>query len=300
MLRIQQAVVVVVVLAGGAVAACKRSAPADSVFDVDQVTKLKAAVASTERPPQEVARDGWRHPVETLTFFGLRDDQKVIELWPGGGWYTAILAPVLAAKGSLTVTSPAAKPGADASVELARAAQKYAERLAARPDVFGRVQVRTVDAPGAISLGPDGSADLVVTFRNFHNWVKAGITADVLSASFRVLKPGGVLGVEEHRAAGRAETDRFSDGKVVAKSIEKIEETGYVPEGYVIDLARKAGFTLEARSEINSNPRDTRDWPKGVWTLPPTLRLGEQDRAKYQQIGESDRMTLRFRKPREQ
>lgn len=291
---------VVLALAGSALAGCKRAAPpavATGSFDVDQATKLKAAIASPERPPQEVARDDWRHPLQTLTFFELRDDQKVIELAPGSGWYTAILAPLLVAKGSLAVVTPAARGAADGGVEMARAAQKYTERLAAKPAVFGKVQVRTIDSPASISLGPDGSADLVVTFRNFHNWVKAGIAADLLSASFRVLKSGGVLGIEEHRAAGRAETNRFSDPKIVATTVVKIGETGYVPEGYVIELARKAGFTLEARSEINANPRDTRDWPKGVWTLPPTLRLGEQDRAKYQQIGESDRMTLRFRKP---
>jgi predicted methyltransferase/ABC-type nitrate/sulfonate/bicarbonate transport system substrate-binding protein len=267
-----------------------RKIPVDEiVFDVDQATALRTAVASPERPAAETARDRWRHPTETLSFFGARNDQTVVELWPGTGWYTAILAPFLADKGALTVVNPESKPPADAGAPEALLAKKYADRLAASPGVFGKVQVRSVNPATSFSLGADGSADVVVTFRNFHNWVKAEITPKVLAAAFRVLKRGGVLGIEEHRAAP-GETD---DTRVV----QKIDDTGYVPEAYVIDLARQAGFTIEDRSEINGNPLDTKDWPKGVWTLPPTLRLGDQDRAKYESIGESDRMTLRFRKP---
>jgi predicted methyltransferase/ABC-type nitrate/sulfonate/bicarbonate transport system substrate-binding protein len=270
-----------------------RRIPVDEiVFDVDQAAALQAAVASPERPAAEAARDRWRHPAETLAFFGIRNDQNVVELWPGSGWYTAILAPLLADNGSLSVTNPeptrAADAGAAATAE-ALFAKKYADRLAASPGVFGKVHARSVNPGSDFSLGPDGSADAVVTFRNFHNWVKAGITPNVLSAAFRVLKPGGVLGIEEHRAAP-GETDP-------AGVVQRIGDSGYVPETYVIDLARQAGFALEDRSEVNGNPLDTKDWPKGVWTLPPTLRLGAQDRAKYQAIGESDRMTLRFRKP---
>ena len=271
-----------------------RKIPVDEiVFDVDQAAALQAAVASPERPAAEAARDRWRHPAETLAFFGIRNDQNVVELWPGTGWYTAILAPFLADKGTLTAISPEPKPAANVDGGAAAAAEalfakKYADRLAASPGVFGKVGAHSVNPAGDFSLGPDGSADAVVTFRNFHNWVKAGITPNVLSAAFRVLKQGGVLGIEEHRAAP-GETDP-------ARVVQKIGDTGYVPEAYVIDLARQAGFTLEGRSEINGNPLDTKDWPKGVWTLPPTFRLGDQDRAKYQAIGESDRMTLRFRK----
>ena len=199
---------------------------------------------------------------------------------------------MLADKGTLTAISPEPTTVADAGAAAAPEAlfvKKYTDRLAASPGVFGKVRARSVNPSGEFSLGPDGSADAVVTFRNFHNWVKAGITPNVLAAAFRVLKPGGVLGIEEHRAAP-GETD-------AARVVQKIGDTGYVPEAYVIELARRAGFTLEDRSEVNANPLDTKDWPKGVWTLPPTLRLGDQDRAKYQAIGESDRMTLRFRKP---
>jgi predicted methyltransferase/ABC-type nitrate/sulfonate/bicarbonate transport system substrate-binding protein len=274
-----------------------RKIPVDEiVFDVDQAAALQAAVASPERPAVETARDRWRHPAETLAFFGIRNDQNVVELWPGTGWYTAILAPFLAEKGALTAVSPEPKPAVDGGAAAVTAAKleatfakKYTDRLAASPAAFGKVRARVVDPETAFSLGPDGSADAVVTFRNFHNWVKSGITPSVLSAAFRVLKRGGVFGIEEHRAVP-GETDP-------ARTLQKIDDTGYVPEAYVIELARQAGFTLEERSEVNGNPLDTKDWPKGVWTLPPTFRLGDQDRAKYQAIGESDRMTLRFRKP---
>jgi len=261
------------------------------VFDVDQAAALRTAIASPERPAAEIARDRWRHPAETLGFFGIRGNQNVVELWPGTGWYTAILAPLVAEKGTLTVISPEVKPeadgGAGAVAELLT--KKYSERLAASPAVYGKVRAHAIDTATDFSLGPDESADAVVTFRNFHNWVKAGIAARVLEAAFRVLKPGGVFGVEEHRAAAADAT--------VEDVVHKIDETGYVPEAYVIALATKVGFSLDGRSEANANPLDTKDWPKGVWTLPPTLKLGDQDRAKYQAIGESDRMTLRFRKP---
>ena len=273
----------------GSGVACGGSAPpasapvAPTASDVapplDPATDAKhgAAIASSDRPAAETARDKWRHPAETLEFFGIRDSMTVVELWPGAGWYTAILAPLLADKGKLVVTNTDPNgPG--------ESAKSYAARLASKPNDFGKVDVKIINAPADISLGADGSADAVVTFRNFHNWVRDGIADKVLAASFRVLKPGGIFGVEEHRAKPDADP-------------AKIGDTGYVPEAMVIDLAKKAGFRLEARSEINANPNDTKDWPKGVWTLPPVLRLGDQDRAKYEAVGESDRMTLRFRKP---
>jgi predicted methyltransferase len=265
-------------LAAGPAANVTAVAGADPNTDA----KLRSAIASSDRPADEVARDQYRHPRDTLEFFGLRDDMTVVELWPGGGWYTALLAPLLAEKGKLVVTNmDPSGPADDHSAEMAR---QYAARLAAKPNVFGKVEVRVLHPPSDVTLGPDGSADAVLTFRNFHNWVGAGIADKVLAAAFRVLKPGGILGVEEHRAKADADPTKAGD-------------TGYVPEAFVIDLAQKAGFKLEDRSEINANPKDTKDWPKGVWTLPPVLRLGDQDRAKYEAIGESDRMTLRFRKP---
>jgi predicted methyltransferase len=146
------------------------------------------------------------------------------------------------------------------------------------------VRTATFEPPTAIDLGPDGSADLVLTFRNTHGWVRDGVAESVFGAAFRVLKPGGILGVTQHRA--REGADPVESAK-----------TGYVPEAHVVALAEAAGFELEERSEINANAKDTKDYPEGVWTLPPTLRLGEQDRERYLAIGESDRMTLRFRKP---
>ncbi|HEX3771614.1 MAG TPA: methyltransferase domain-containing protein [Polyangiaceae bacterium] len=275
------ALVALAACGGAASTAGAPTAPAvgDGAAAVDPATdaRLRASIASAARPPAEVARDKYRHPAETLEFFGLRPDMTVVELWPGNGWYTAILAPFLQDKGKLVATNmdPNGK---------AESAKTYAARLAGDPKDFGKVEVKVIHPPDDLALGADGSADAVLTFRNFHNWIRDGIADKVLAASFRVLKPGGVFGVEEHRAKPDADP-------------AKIGDTGYVPEAMVIDLAQKAGFRLEARSEVNANPNDTKDYPKGVWTLPPVLRLGDQDRAKYEAIGESDRMTLRFRKP---
>ena len=263
---------------GSPAAASADAPPPDPGTDA----KLRAAIASTDRPTEETARDKWRHPLETLEFFGVREDMTVLELWPGGGWYTSILAPVVADKGKLVVTNMDANgPPDDHATQMAK---QYAARLASKPTAFGKVEVRVIHPAEELTFGSDGSVDAVLTFRNFHNWIRDGIAGKVLSSAFRVLKPGGVFGVEEHRA-------KVGDDPI------KAGDTGYVPEAFVIELAQKAGFRLEGRSEINANPKDTKDWPKGVWTLPPVLRLGEQDRAKYEAVGESDRMTLRFRKP---
>jgi len=242
---------------------------------------IRGPARSEARTEKERARDGARHPLETLTFFGLRADAHVVELWPGGGWYTAILAPYLRDRGQLAVThfDPAGAPESEDTQE----AKATLARLDRSPDAFDKV-VRLPIAPPRISLGPDGSADIVVTFRNVHNWITAGYDAQVFQAIARVLKPGGILGVEEHRAVGDS-TDK------------QIGDTGYVPEARVVRLAEAAGLVLEARAEINANPRDTRDHPNGVWSLPPTFAGKDVDRDKFAAIGESDRMTLRFRKP---
>ncbi len=239
---------------------------------------LAAAIAGAQRSEDNRARDQYRHPQETLEFFGIQPDMRVVEIRPGGGWYTEILAPYLRGQGHLV----AAIPSAEGS--RAHYRQRFLDMQAARPDVFGEVEVATFDPPDAIDLGPDGSADMVVTFRNTHNMVNDGGAEEAYAAFFRVLRPGGVLGVVQHRAA---------EGADAQESAEK----GYVPEAYVIQIAEAAGFTLEERSDINANPNDTRDYEEGVWTLPPVLRLEDQDRERYLGIGESDRMTLRFRKP---
>jgi predicted methyltransferase len=243
--------------------------------------KLQQSLAGAQRTDKEKARDVYRHPRETLGFFGLRDDMTVVEIDPGGGWYTAVLAPVLRDRGKLVVAG--GDPGGDPKSEGTKFAQTLQARFQATPGVFDKVQYVVMSG---FSFGPPESADMVVTFRNFHNWVGDPVMDKVLSASFAVLKHGGVLGLTDHRA----KPGTAPDAKVIGDS-------GYAPEDYVVATLEKAGFKLAARSEVNANPKDTKDYPKGVWTLPPTYELGDVDHAKYEAIGESDRMTLRFVKP---
>jgi predicted methyltransferase len=247
--------------------------------------ELAAAIAGPQRSAENRARDVWRHPGETLSFFGIRPEMTVVEISPGGGWYTEILAPYLRDKGKLYAAAyPREVPGEFADY-YRKSREAYDAKLAAAPAVYDRVVVTDFLVPSRLEMAPAGSADLVLTFRNIHNWVDAEQgERKVMEAAFRALKPGGVLGIVEHR------TD-----KPVTR--EQMANLGYMPEAEVIAAAEAAGFRLEEKSEINANPKDTHDHPKGVWTLPPSLDLGEQDREKYLAIGESDRMTLRFRKP---
>jgi predicted methyltransferase len=239
---------------------------------------LVAAVSEPGRTATFVARDKVRHPVEELTFFGLKPNMTVVELWPGGGYWTEILGPYLAKHGTYYVALETTKDD-----ESTQSVAHWRARIAAEKDRIGTLH-ETGLGGGHFDIAPPGSADLVLTFRNFHNWMDEGDVDQVLAAIFKALKPGGVLGIEDHR--GRA--DRPQDPK--AKS-------GYVREDYAIDLAKKAGFVLDGKSEIDANPRDTKDWVGGVWTLPPTLSQGEKDRAKYQAVGEADNFVLKFRKP---
>ncbi len=242
----------------------------------DGTTTLQTILTSSHRSEQNRLRDKYRHPTQTLEFFGLRPNMTVVELWPGGGWYTEILAPFLAPKGQLIVTNlvkSASKP-----------ALAFQEKLAANPEVFGKVKVAQINPPNELTLAPDNSVDIVVTFRNIHNWVKAGYAEQVYAAAYKALKPGGILGVEEHRG-------------LRGISLQESIKTGYMSEDEVIAAVEKAGFKLVSKSEINANPKDTKDYPGGVWTLPPTLSQGQNDRQRFLTIGESDRMTLKFIKP---
>ena len=237
---------------------------------------IAAAVAAPTRSPANTPRDTWRHPAETLAFFGVKPGDTVVELWPGGGWYTEILAPLTkAGGGTLYVAAPWERG-------LGRVKAKQAENA----DVYGAVKLAEFPNAGANPKVPDGSADVVLTFRNVHNWRFDGTdnTANAFKQIFAMLKPGGTLGVVEHRL------DESDDSA-------KEEKSGYMKKSSIVAFAEAAGFRLAGESEINANPKDTKDYPKGVWTLPPNLTEGEKDRAKYVAIGESDRMTLKFVKP---
>jgi len=248
---------------------------------------LAEAVAGAWRAPSDRARDPYRHPQQSLAFWGLKPGQTVVEFWPGAGWYTDIIAPFVAATGGHYYAVELESPGAEGR-ELAEALRT---RLATDKRLYGDVKFTDFGA-GSGPVAPAGSADLVLFLRNIHNWMAAGLAEKAFRDAYAALKPGGVLGVEEHRADPAATPD------VMAAS-------GYVPQALVIQLAREAGFQQAAASEINANPKDDRNHPFGVWTLPPVRRsapAGEPpnpnfDHARYDAIGESDRMTLRFVKP---
>lgn len=267
-------------------AGCSTSAPvltrATQVSSVD-TTALLAAIDGPQRGDKAKARDVYRHPLETLNFFDVGPTQTVLEIAPGGGWYTDILAPYLHDRGHLYeaqyVSTSAELANADRATDAA-----FVRKLAAMPALYGNVVVGTLRAGEFAGFGANGEADRVLTFRNIHNWMKDGQFDANLRAFYRALKPGGVLGVEEHRARP-------------GTSLQQMIDTGYVTEAYVIEHAQAAGFVLAGRAEINANPNDTKDYPHGVWSLPPTYAGGAADKARYAAIGESDRMTLKFVKP---
>ena len=245
---------------------------------------LDAAIAGEWRTPANVARDVFRRPQQTLTFFGVSPEMTVIEMTPGGGWYTEILAPYLREGGRYigAVNDPATASSERATNYFTGQNKALRDKFAAQADIYGGASLVEIN-PAAPVFGEAGSADAVLTFRNVHNWMMGGQGAGMFKGFFDVLKPGGVLGVVEHRA----KTD-VPDG----------DRSGYVSEAQVIAFATAAGFVLDARSDINANPKDDTDHPNGVWTLPPSLNVPEgEDKAAYEAIGESDRMTLRFVKP---
>lgn len=240
---------------------------------------LAAAVAGVHRSAANRARDVWRHPLETLRFFGIRPEHTVVEIAPGAGWYTEILAPWLRGRGKLIAAHYARD---DSSDYRRRGRSVFDAFLASRPDLYDRVQTVTLPTGSRFPSWPAGtSADAVVTFRNVHNWLTDGHLDQTLQAFASVLKPGGVLGVVDHRAPPNA-------------SIDWMSRSGYVSEELMEDRARAAGFRLAARSEINANPLDTRYHVNGVWSLPPSYRGGAVDRERFATIGESDRFTHRY------
>ena len=242
--------------------------------------RLREIAAGSHRAKDNVVRDPYRKPVEVITFLGIRPDSKVIEISPGAaGYWTEVLAPYLKDRGLYVAANPApSSPAAKANVDKFNA--EFAAKLAADPGRYARVQV--IDfAPEKPDFAAPGSADFVLTFRNLHNWMDRGVVDKALASFHRALKPGGILGIKDHR--GR--TDQPQDPKA---------KTGYVRQDYAIQMIEKAGFKLVASSEAVANPKDTKDYPAGVWALPPTYRMKDQDREKFAAIGESDRFLLKF------
>jgi len=242
------------------------------------------ALEGEHRSEKNILRDQYRNPKDTLAFFGVSPDLTVVEIWPSSGWYAEILAPLLRDNGTYYAAGFSTKAKRSPQWRKNKVKQ-LEEKFAKHPEVYDKVIVTGLSVPEDVVIAPKGSADTVLTFRNVHNWMKGKYAEGVFSAMYDALKPGGILGVVEHRA---------KEGTSLATMIK----SGYVTETEVIRLAKQAGFALESRSEINANLKDTKDHPKGVWTLPPSLRLKDQDREKYLAIGESDRMTLKFIKPK--
>jgi predicted methyltransferase len=249
--------------------------------DKPELTPLQKIINGKHRSDENKHRDQYRHPEQTLAFFDVKEDMTVVEVWPGKGWYTEILAPYLRDKGKLYAAhfSPD-----NQETYFNNSLKAYLDKLHKQPELYDKVEVTVLQPPKQVQCAPDGSADRALTFRNVHNWMGDDQATAVFNALFKALKPGGILGIVEHRGSPIKPQDPKAG-------------SGYVSEDYIIALARKAGFEFLAKSEINANPKDTKNYPEGVWTLPPALRLKDKDREKYRAIGESDRMTIKFIKP---
>ena len=249
--------------------------PAVGVAAAAQEAKLAEAVAGSHRTPANVERDKYRHPVEVLEFFGIRPEMTVVEMWAEGGWWTEILAPYLHDEGSYYI----------ADLPSERWQNVMTRKLESNPAIYGNA-ILTQFGGGHTDIAPEGSADMILTFRNVHNWVKGGNGELAFETMYKTLKPGGILGVVDHRA----DPGKPQDPQALS---------GYIREDYTIAMAEGAGFMLVGKSEINANPKDTSDYPEGVWMLPPGYYTvdNDADRAKYEAIGESDRFTLKFQKP---
>lgn len=257
------------------------TSPALLGADEATASKLQEVLAGDHRSAENRARDQYRHPAETLSFFSVTPDVTVVEIWPGGGWYTEILAPYVRDSG----TYIAAGFDTESDIEFIRqAALRFQAKLDANPELYDQVQTAVLMPPNQLDFLPPESVDVVLTFRSIHNWMPRGSQNMMFEAMYRVLKPGGVLGVVEHRGNPAVPQDSKAS-------------TGYVNQDYAVELIESAGFVLNGSSEINANPADSKNHPEGVWTLPPTLRLGDEGRDTWLEIGESDRFTLRFIKP---
>jgi predicted methyltransferase len=241
---------------------------------------LDNILADPHRPEADRARDGYRHPKDTLLFFGLRPEMTVLEVWPEPGWYTDIIAPLVRDRGKYFAAVIEPDP---TSRYITARLEAYRNKLTSDPTLYGNPTLVTFPSNGG-DVVPPGSVDLVVSFRNLHNWMAAGTARQALATIFKALKPGGVLGVVDHRGNPAVTQDPQA-------------KSGYVTESYAIELIQAQGFRLVGNSEVNANPKDTKDYEQGVWTLPPTYRLGDKDRERYAEIGESDRFTLKFEKP---
>ena len=266
---------------------CSVAAAAQTSISPDVRRKLEAAINGQQRSSANVDRDKYRHPEKTLEFFGIRPDMRVIEVLPGGGWYTEILAPFLYDHGKLIEATP---PQISQNPFARKMAKRYVEKLAAKPAIYGRVTREPFELPAYMPLGAPNSADMVLTFRNMHDLIFANVHGEAtdalmqrfLRSAYQVLKPGGILGIVAHRA---------EPSMPVAKSYS----LGRLPQAFLIREAEQVGFRLGGTSEVNANPKDPRTIP--VWYLPPSLGQGQKDRTKYEAIGEADNMTLRFVKP---
>jgi predicted methyltransferase len=266
-------------LAGALVATAMFVTPSAAKMDAATEAALKQALAGSHRSDANKARDAFRHPLETLKFFGLNKDMKVMEVWPANGWYTEVLAPVLKDNYIAAHFDPARSENMKKAIDAYKAALATNEAIYGKPTVSALMPVTNQLTPA-----PAGSLDMVLTFRNIHNWMGSDSQDTMFKVFYDSLKPGGYLGVVEHRA----NTDKPQDPKAVS---------GYVREDAAQAMAEKAGFKLVSKSDINNNAKDTKDYPKGVWTLPPNYREGDVDKAKYTAIGESDRFTHLYQKP---
>lgn len=259
-------------------------APAQAL-DAELEAKLNALVEGEHRSAKNKARNQYRHPIETLKFFGLKPEMTILEIAPGGGWYSEILAPAMRDTGVYIAGSY--DPEVEDQPEYRyRQHKELLSSIDEQPDLYSQVKVATYSPPASSNLWEPNSVDMVLTFRNSHGWTRDGLIDDIYADFYSVLKPGGTLGVVQHRAPEGGDAIEWA-------------KKGYVPETRIIEAAEKTGFVLDAKSDINANPKDLKDHDKGVWRLPPSLTLGDEDREKYLAIGESDRMTLRFVKPAE-